>query len=68
MQPDLRPLGGLHRPILDPYASLPYPPTSGKRHRTPGLTGPPVRNDNRGAIRPIQPDGTGLVPMILGLR
>ena len=63
---------GSHQPILDSYASRPYPATSEKpdpaRATAPlGLTGPPVRNDNRGAIRPIQPDGARLVPMILGL-
>ena len=72
IQPDLRPLGGrAHRPILKPYALTALPTHVGEaRSRTataPARTGPPVRNDNRGAIRPIQPDGTRLGADDLGL-
>jgi hypothetical protein len=61
-------------PPADPVAlrltALPthFGETRSRTATAPGRTGPPVRHDNRGAIRPIQPDGTRLMPMILGLR
>jgi hypothetical protein len=72
IRPDLRPLGGrAPGPILEPYALTALPTHLGEtRSRTataPARTGPPVRNDNRGAVRPIQPDGTGLSADDLGL-
>jgi len=60
-------------PRADPGALRPdcttHPPrrTRSRTATAPARTGPPVRNDNRGAVRPIQPDGTGLSADDLGL-